>query len=774
MTETLASMGTYLATLVEVSLHAGVLVLLVLAAQCVFNRWLSPRGRYALWGFVVLRLLLPAVPGSPLSIWNLLPDRTPDLSATQADLLLITPQYAVVTPVPRTVSAAPRVPPVPAVVAATPSIGFNPWLLLWTTGAALILARALCLHVRLHLRLKRDSVPVGPALVTQFERARRLQNIRRPVRLTFTDAVSTPALVGVFRPAVLLPPHLVNGLTSDELDDVLAHEFTHLRHHDVAANWLLVLLTAVHWFNPLVWLAVHRLKTDREAARDADAIKCSPRRDPRGYARTLIRVMELMQPGHHPPTATGMSLSPRALQRRVQAAAQGNCRSWRTTATAGLLAILLTACGLSPASSQAPPQPVAPGPTAETSDSVPLRESNLTLLEERHDLSVRDLPFIETIAYLRQQTGLQIEADWRTLEAAGLGRDTPVSLWIRQVEVGKFLDLVLQQVSSANGDTSLAAATVAGDVVQITLEAELYRRVPRITRSYNIQGFLNYRRALAPDTPESQDVDEVIALIQETVGRRGEWDPSRNPHSTITFREHQLNVYTTDETHRQVAGLLEALSRAYAFTFEIAGRVLLIAATEEVDTRGFRLVPTEDANEMGTVFKQLGDLEARQWAERLLARPGSREVARPRLSLFNGQTGHLEISPAPNNLPASREEPQDRLSLSVESTLVLDRPGDTFLTVVPELALASPTTPRSSDVSDSEDPAVKIWKTKVRFPVSEGQTLAIVGRVLTRPTPEGVERLQPILLLRPVVTPADKSVSKKAFLRDTFGSRESR
>ena len=565
MTETLAPLGPFLAGLVEVSLHAGVLVLLVLTAQSIFNRWLSPRGRYALWGLVVLRLLLPAVPGSPLSIWNLIPERTPELHATPANpVLTAPPTHSTPTAIPRPVSA-PHVPVFPTAVPSTPSIQLNPWLLFWATGAALLLTRALWLHVRLHHRLVRDSASAIAALVWQFDRVRRLQNIRRPVRLLLTDAVSTPALVGVFRPAVLLPPHIVDGLTSDELDDVLAHELTHLRHHDVAANWLLVLLTAAYWFNPLVWLAVHRLKTDREAARDADAIATTPHRDPRGYARTLIRVMELMQPGHHPPTATGMSLSPSALKRRVQTAAQGTCRSWRSTVAAGLLAALLTACGLSPNTTSPDPSESARSQQPTTPPRVaPLRDSGVAALNERYDLSVRGVPFVDTIEYLRQQTGLQIEVDWATLEAAGLERSSPISLWLQQVEAGAFLRLVLQQVSSAMDDAFVAFATEEDGIIRITAEDA---HPPLTTRTYDIRSFLGREGSAPPAnltpavpvddrTPDQIVKTQLAELIQKTVGQLDEWGEHGGSMSSIRQDESALVVTTSERNHAHIQRLL--------------------------------------------------------------------------------------------------------------------------------------------------------------------------------------------------------------------------
>ena len=116
--------------------------------------------------------------------------------------------------------------------------------------------------------------------------------LRSAPAIVVTDAVATSAVHGIWWPRILMPVSLLESLTPAQQRHVILHELSHIRHHDVLGNWLLAILSIVHWFNPLLWLAIARMKSDRELARDAWVIRVmaggdrAP--DATGYAETLV------------------------------------------------------------------------------------------------------------------------------------------------------------------------------------------------------------------------------------------------------------------------------------------------------------------------------------------------------------------------------------------------------------------------------------------------------------------------------------------------------
>ena len=72
---------------------------------------------------------------------------------------------------------------------------------------------------------------------------------------------------------------------------VFLHELAHVRRADILLNWLMLFVRSLHWFNPLVWLAMRRLRADRELVCDAMVLAHLAAEERRIYGNTLIRLL---------------------------------------------------------------------------------------------------------------------------------------------------------------------------------------------------------------------------------------------------------------------------------------------------------------------------------------------------------------------------------------------------------------------------------------------------------------------------------------------------
>ena len=84
--------------------------------------------------------------------------------------------------------------------------------------------------------------------------------------------VSVPAVIGLFRPVVLLPMRALTGLTPSQLEAVIAHELGHIKRFDVAVNFFQVIAETLFFFHPAVWWLNKRIRADREDCCDDVAI----------------------------------------------------------------------------------------------------------------------------------------------------------------------------------------------------------------------------------------------------------------------------------------------------------------------------------------------------------------------------------------------------------------------------------------------------------------------------------------------------------------------
>jgi beta-lactamase regulating signal transducer with metallopeptidase domain len=115
--------------------------------------------------------------------------------------------------------------------------------------------------------------------------------IRRVVRAYESAAASVPAVVGCFRPVILVPVAALIHLSPEELEAVLAHELAHIRRFDYLANLLQASVETLLFYHPAVWWVGKCVRAEREHCCDDIAVRaCGDRLI---YARALTSLEEL-------------------------------------------------------------------------------------------------------------------------------------------------------------------------------------------------------------------------------------------------------------------------------------------------------------------------------------------------------------------------------------------------------------------------------------------------------------------------------------------------
>ncbi|HEX2094812.1 MAG TPA: M56 family metallopeptidase, partial [Longimicrobiaceae bacterium] len=305
------SLGAALAALLVITLKASA-VLLVAVAATALMRWASAAARHLVWAVALCCVL--ALPAVELVVpeWELplpeLPSAAPIPAAAAVDPSPAGSSSSVPAAEASSPSPAPAEPVRPAPARRLPD-DWRVWLaLLWGAGAVLVLAR-LGVGLAAVWWMSRRAVMVTDAswLHLAHELAHRF-GLTRGVTLLRGARGSVPMTWGVLQPVVWLPVD-AEEWTSERRTVVLAHELAHVRRRDALTQWIAHLALAAHWFNPLVWLAVRRLREERERACD-DAVLAAGAR-PVDYADHLLQIVRTF--------GTGGSLLPAlAMARRSQ------------------------------------------------------------------------------------------------------------------------------------------------------------------------------------------------------------------------------------------------------------------------------------------------------------------------------------------------------------------------------------------------------------------------------------------------------------------------
>ena len=260
---------------------SSILLAVFLLLRGTVFRTLSPRVRYALWGVVLLRLLVPfQIPS--LSLPAAAADLTPELSTISERPIF--PNTILVRPINPSVSLDEEdqadLPHSASTIESNLSEYYHfggPTLsegvqVVWTAGAGVVLLAVLAANLRFAQKLRQSRRPLPTAGC--------------PLPVYEADGLSSPCLCGVLRPAVYLTPEAAED--GRVRTHVLSHELTHFRHRDHIWSLLRCLALTLHWYNPLVWAAVVLSKRDGELSCDEGTIRRLGEAERIPYGRTLI------------------------------------------------------------------------------------------------------------------------------------------------------------------------------------------------------------------------------------------------------------------------------------------------------------------------------------------------------------------------------------------------------------------------------------------------------------------------------------------------------
>lgn len=313
-------------------LTASALTAAVLLLRAAFGRRIGARLRYALWAVVLARLL---VPGQFFTAPVEAPRVLPELSVVQT--LPRGPQTPAEKIDPAQGDAAGQaVQALPAPAgeeAAAPAARrpLDPWALLggiWLAGAAALSAAFLLSNLSFARRLRRLRVPLAAEC---------------PLPVYTLAGLPSPCLFGVLLPAVYVTPE--TAADPGMLRHVLAHEATHFRQGDHIWSLLRCAALAVHWWNPLVWLAAVLSRRDAELACDEGTLKRLGDGERRAYGSTLLALVTAKpRPGDLLRCATTMTGDKRSLRERVRRIARAPKRWLWAAVLSAALALLVCAC----------------------------------------------------------------------------------------------------------------------------------------------------------------------------------------------------------------------------------------------------------------------------------------------------------------------------------------------------------------------------------------------------------------------------------------------
>ncbi|NEU31351.1 M56 family metallopeptidase [bacterium LRH843] len=267
-------MQDFLNTLVTSSITMSMVALLLVIISPLLSKIYEAKWQYYAWLVIVIGFIIPFRPKVNFSFLKV------DLPTIQPIEVLQIGTKELVTVASNEISESLKDP----VISIYSIIGY-----IWIVGMILVIGYHIFRHLHFIRIVKRWSENVcDRKILADLEELKAKMGITNPVHLQRSSLITTPMIFGVVTPTILLP---TTDFSNDELSFILAHELVHYKRKDIWYKNLVLLATAIHWFNPVVYLMSRSIALQCELSCDLEVVKNSQEDKRQQYCETIIGVI---------------------------------------------------------------------------------------------------------------------------------------------------------------------------------------------------------------------------------------------------------------------------------------------------------------------------------------------------------------------------------------------------------------------------------------------------------------------------------------------------
>ena len=280
----LRGMASIFYQILYMSILASVISLVILLIQKIINRRVSPKCNYLIWLVFIFILIFPISIPSKLSVYNYV-----DIS----NVKIVDDGYVgKIWNCSNILNTNERV-KFNSFYNNTKLLGGNLKILFPDILLVISLLNIFKTIVTYYLSVKRfgNKQVKDERIVNIFNECKKEMGIKRNIKLVNQNIADSPAIIGVFNVKVLYTEKL-NSFDDTSLKNMFLHELSHYKRKDNYMNFLILVLTALYWFNPIIKNSFKNIKRDMEFATDELAIKNMDIDETRNYCKTIIDAEE--------------------------------------------------------------------------------------------------------------------------------------------------------------------------------------------------------------------------------------------------------------------------------------------------------------------------------------------------------------------------------------------------------------------------------------------------------------------------------------------------
>jgi len=264
----------------------SVIILLYIAITPILSKRYSAKSLYYSWLIIVIGLIVPYWPKINVPAVNI-------KVKAPAEAILTKTFLTVPAVTADTVTQVSNYAPIKNTNLPSDLTNIQWWqfiAIIWVTGVIVFLFIHCLKHYRLVKMADRWSEDIkNEQALALMESIKEDLGISGHISLHLCPNIGSPMIIGVFKPRILLP---VAAISQGELRFILKHELIHYKRKDLWYKYLLLFVTALYWFNPVIYLMVKAVNLQCELSCDAEVVRNSNKYTRYQYCETIAGLLE--------------------------------------------------------------------------------------------------------------------------------------------------------------------------------------------------------------------------------------------------------------------------------------------------------------------------------------------------------------------------------------------------------------------------------------------------------------------------------------------------
>lgn len=296
----------------QISVTASAMILVVMAMRALLSKRMSPVVVMMLWAVVLVRLCIPVMLESPVNIGRIIPEQPVQQVSEASETSSVLPKlpalqgpasvpetnvYGEIIQQPERYETTQGEPEATVSWSLSSFVDRIPWwsilTAVWIVGAAIVLCATARHYIMFRRRLKKCVQTTDDTLIRIVNQYKRELRVNKKVKVIECSDIKTPAVFGYYNPTILLPTEFIRNMDDYAVRCILLHEMCHIKRRDILKSYAWLVAKALHWFNPLVWIAYKMFKDDTELCCDQMVLSKLNEKRKYEYTQSLIDVFRM-------------------------------------------------------------------------------------------------------------------------------------------------------------------------------------------------------------------------------------------------------------------------------------------------------------------------------------------------------------------------------------------------------------------------------------------------------------------------------------------------